>query len=182
MRLVFFLEEPSAGYMLDGVLPRLLPDNVSYLWVPFDGKQDLEKQLPRKLKGWLHTEDTRFIILRDQDGGDCKKIKARLHDICVQAGKPDVLIRIACRELESFYLGDLHAVGKGFNKPRLAETQNSRKFRNPDGLGNPIQELERLVPEYEKGSGSRVISPHLNLETNYSCSFRALITGIKMLV
>lgn len=182
MKLVFFLEELSAKYMLEEILPKILPPEIEFQCVSFDGKQDLEKQLPVKLKAWLYTEHIRFIILRDQDSGDCKKIKEKLQMICANSGKPDVLIRIACHELESFYLGDLQAVGTAFHKPELVTKQNSRKFRNPDMLSNPAQELERLIPEYEKGSGSRAIAPHLDLTQNRSISFNALISGIKRII
>ncbi|MGB7511917.1 MAG: hypothetical protein WBP54_11615 [Pelodictyon phaeoclathratiforme] len=40
--LVFFLEEPSAKRMLEGVLPRFIPD-VAVQYVVFQGKSDLEK-------------------------------------------------------------------------------------------------------------------------------------------
>ena len=49
-QLVFFLEEPSAREMLKNLLPRILPDNVTVRYVVFEGKQDLENQLGRKLR------------------------------------------------------------------------------------------------------------------------------------
>jgi len=44
-QLVFFLEEPSAKAMLEGLLPRLLPESVYCRYVVFEVKQDLEKQM-----------------------------------------------------------------------------------------------------------------------------------------
>ena len=41
--LVCFLEEPSAKEMLEGVLPRLLPADVKFTYIVFEGKQDLKK-------------------------------------------------------------------------------------------------------------------------------------------
>ena len=43
--IVFFLEEPSAREMLEGVLPRILPEEVKVRYLVFQGKQDLEKNL-----------------------------------------------------------------------------------------------------------------------------------------
>ena len=43
--LVFMLEEQSARAMLEGLLPKLLPAEVTPRYVVFEGKQDLEKQL-----------------------------------------------------------------------------------------------------------------------------------------
>ena len=44
--LVFLLEEPSAAEMLRGLLPRLLPADVTPRLVSFDSKSDLDAQLP----------------------------------------------------------------------------------------------------------------------------------------
>jgi len=179
--LVFFLEEPSAEEMLKGVLPRLLPDNITWKCVVFEGKQDLEKRLPKRLRAW-QTPECRFVVLRDQDSGDCVEIKSQLVDKCVSAGKTDVLVRIACHELESFYLGDLHAVAQAIGPSNVARQQTKAKYRNPDQLCNPFQELKRLAPSYQKVSGSRAIGRYLNLDGNYSPSFNQLIAGIRRLI
>lgn len=121
--------------------------------------------------------------MRDQDSGDCHSIKTKLVELCRRAGKTEVLVRVACRELESFYLGDLEAVEKGLGLRNLAAKQDTRKFRAPDGLGNPSDELFRLTENlYQKMSGSRAIAPYLNLDNNRSHSFNALVAGIKKLV
>ncbi len=52
MNLVFLLEEPSAREMLKGLLPRVLPAAVQPRYVVFEGKQDLEKNMIRRLRGW----------------------------------------------------------------------------------------------------------------------------------
>jgi hypothetical protein len=101
--LVFFLEEPSAEEMLKGILPRILPDYTIPRFVVFEGKQDMEKQLVRKLRHW-RAPNSRFFVLRDQDSGDCRVIKHNLMDKCSDANKPNTMVRIACHELESFWL------------------------------------------------------------------------------
>ena len=73
MNLVFFLEEPSAREMLKGLLPRVLPDVISFRYLVFEGKQDLEKNIVRRLRGW-RAPNSVFIVLRDQDAGDCSAI------------------------------------------------------------------------------------------------------------
>ena len=65
MTLVFFLEERSAGEMLKAVLPRIIPPTITTKFIVFEGKQDLEKQIERRLKGW-QMPDTRFLIICDQ--------------------------------------------------------------------------------------------------------------------
>jgi len=177
-RLVFLLEEPSAKEMLKAILPRVLPGDIYPEFKVFEGKQDLEKGLTRTLKAW-RIPNCAFIVIRDQDNGYCMDIKQKLNNLCQQANKDNVLVRVACRELESFYLVDLRAVEKGLQLSGLAIKQNKRKYREPDRLGNPSLELEQLTSGvYQKVSGSRAIAPHLNMEGNKSNSFNVLIAGI----
>ena len=178
--LVFCLEESSAQAMLEGLLPRLLPVEVVLRYIPFEGKQDLEKQLVRRLRGYRNP-DARFIVVRDQDSNpDCKAVKARLVALCVQAGKPNALVRIACRELESFYLADLAAVERGLGVVGIAKLQGKVKFRSPDYLGSPSKELAVLTQgRYQKVGGSRAIGVYLDLNNHRSDSFRNLVQGIR---
>ena len=54
--LVFFLEELSAKALLEMLLPRFVQEDKFVLrFVPFEGKQDLEKQLVRRIRGWRTT-------------------------------------------------------------------------------------------------------------------------------
>jgi hypothetical protein len=143
--LVFLLEEPSAAEMLKGILPNILPEDVNVKFLVFEGKQDLEKQLERRLKGWQQSNSV-FLVMRDKDGGDCLTIKQRLAEKVCTSGKQAVtLIRIACTELESFYLGDLNAVEQGLEIANLAKKQLIRKYRTPDSLSNAAQELSNLT-------------------------------------
>lgn len=182
MTLVFFLEEPSAKEMLQGLLPKILPEHIVPRFIIFQGKQDLEKQLIRKLRLWKQP-DSRFIVLRDQDAGNCRKIKQNLVKKCQEAGQPDAVVRIACHELESFYLGDLQAVEKGLAISCLAKRQKQKKFRQPDTLPGPAHELKILTRKrYQKISGSRAIGRHLSLESNQSGSFNVLLTALQSIV
>ena len=54
-RLVFLVEEYSMKVLLEGLLPRLFP-NLSFLCIPHEGKQDLEKSVPKKLRAWREIE------------------------------------------------------------------------------------------------------------------------------
>lgn len=181
--LVFLLEEPSAEEMLKGVLPRILPDDIFVRYLVFEGKQDLEKKLERRIRGWMAPQSF-FVVMRDQDSADCFSIKRNLLEKCRNAGRVDSLVRIACRELESFYLGDLEAVEKGLNIKNLGAKQNKSKYRSPDTIGNPEEELISLTDKrYQKVSGSRAIGPHLALDDlNRSHSFNVLVSGIKSFV
>jgi hypothetical protein len=181
MTLVFLLEEQSAKEMLQGVLPQFLHPEIHIKFIVFEGKSDLEKRLKLKIQGW-QTPDSYFIILRDQDSGDCKIIKQNLVAKCKEIGRTDALVRIACHELESWYLGDLKAIEQGL-KIKLQQSQTSTKFRNPDQLANAAEELKKITKNlYQKIGGSRDISPHLNLTANTSISFNIFISGIQKLI
>jgi Domain of unknown function (DUF4276) len=178
--LVFFLEEPSAQDFLQSVLPRILPPNITPHYLVFEGKQDLEKRLVTRMKHWLKP-NSQFIVMRDQDSGNCTVIKENLKRLCKQAGKPRAIVRIVCKELETFFVGDWAAVAAAYDRPALTVHARSAKYRDPDLLGSPSFELKRLIPSYQKRAGARAISPHLNFERNASHSFRVLMQSIQLL-
>ena len=178
--LVALLEEPSAALVLKAVLPSVLPEDVQLQCISFEGKQDFENNIEMKIRNW-HLPDTKFLLMRDRDSEDCRAVKRRLVATCVKAGRKDALVRIACGELESFYLGDLKAVAEAFG--RKVPSQNSAKFRDPDHLGNAAEELGRILSSSEqKLKWARAISPCLSLDgSNRSHSFNVLISGVRKL-
>lgn len=180
--IVFLLEEPSAREMLQGLLPRILSTNHSVRYIVFEGKQDLDKQLVRRLRGYL-VPGARFVILRDKDSSDCLALKAELQRKCQEAGRSDSLIRIACHELESWYLADLSAVSTGLGIDDLKPFQNRTKYRSPDDLTNAAEELEKLTNGvYQKISGSRAIGPLLDPDNSRSRSFAVFVAGLRRLI
>lgn len=181
--LVFFLEEESARVLLQTLLPRLIRTDLVWRLVPFEGKQDLERLIVRRIRAYQNRH-ARFIVLRDQDAHpDCRQLKAALLTLCQQSGRGDeCLVRIACTELETFYLADLQAVESALHVSGLACQQQKKKFRTPDRLANPSHELRVLTDgRYQKVSGSRVIGEHLDIDNTRSPSFRSLIEGIRKL-
>jgi len=182
--LVCLLEEHSAKEMLKVVLPKIMSENIDLKFIVFEGKQDLEKQLERKLRLWQQP-NSYFLIMRDKDSGDCYAIKRELLEKVKQAGKLDsALVRIACSELETFYLGDLSAVEQGLNISGIANKQQNRKFRMPDHLSNASEELEALTrKQYQKILCSKSIAPYLKLDgSNKSVSFNILLNGVQQLI
>lgn len=181
MNLIFFLEEPSAKALLEGLLPRILPDYVFPQYVVFEGKQDLLKRVHIKLRGW-GTPNTCFVVLFDQDIQDCGELKAKAAKICADCGKPDTLIRIACQEIESWYLGDLQSVETALEVPGIANKQRSQ-FGIPDEIESPKEALKRLTDNvYQQVDGSRRIGKSLALTGNLSTSFNAFISGVQRVV
>ena len=178
--IVFLLEEPSAQDALQGFLPTVLPPDVEVEYLVFEGKQDLEKRMARRMRGWLKP-DTSFVVMRDQDRGDCRSIKQHLNALCRQAEKPDAVVRIACRALESWFLGDWAAVAAAFAQPRLVRLRQKAVYQEPDRLVNPVSELRKAIPTYQKRDGARRIGPYLNYAANRSKSFQVFVEAVQQL-
>ena len=176
--IVFLLEERSAEAMLEGLLPKILPDYIRYRCIVFEGKQDLEKQMVRRIRGY-RMPGARFVVLRDKDSGDCLATKATLAAKCAEAQKPDAVVRIACHELESWYLADLAAVEAGLEVNGLARLQGKNPYRVPDTLPSPSRKLKEIAPCYQKVGGSRAIGPHLDPENTRSTSFRHFVKTVQ---
>ncbi len=166
--------------LLDGLIPRLFP-SLSFLCVPHEGKQDLEKSIPRKLRRWREP-GVRFLILRDNDGGDCCRLKERLRGLSREAGRSDSVVRIACQELEAWYLGEPDALAEAFGRENLRGIAKRARFRDSDAVRRPSQALGRLVPEVQKVSGARAMAKYLTRDRNRSASFRAVLSGVEQLL
>ena len=121
---------------------------------------------------------------RDQDSTpDCTVVKAKLLRLCAQAGRQAVgLVRIACHELESFYLADLRAVEVALGLTGLVRQQNNARFQTTDRVWNPSRELAKLSQRvHQKVSGSRLLGPHSDFGNDRSASFKSLIAGVRWL-
>ena len=179
--LVFLLEEPSAKALIEGIISRINESIIPVRYIVFEGKQDMESQIERKLRAYLNPKAV-FLVMRDQDMADCVDLKNKLQKKCVNAGKPEAIIRIACRELESWYLADLEAVGQAFNRKELSNRQAESCFRTTDTIVRPSFELSKLVPEYQKIQGSRMIASYIDLNNNRSKSFSHFIKSIRRIL
>lgn len=174
---VFLVEDRSMRVFLNGLLPRLFP-SLRFLLITHEGKADLDRSVGKKLRAW-RTPGTRFVVLRDQNAAECEAVKQRLVTLCEQAGKPDAIVRIACRELEAWYLGDPHAMAVAFDDPKLARLEARAQFRNPDAIGNPSQMIGELVPGFGKVAGARAMAGHLRRDGNRSSSFGVFLNGVE---
>lgn len=178
-RIVFLLEEYSMKVLLEGLLPRLFPD-LPFLCVHHEGKQDLDRSIPRKLRAWREP-GVRFCVIRDNDGADCAELKQNLVALCEQGGRNDVLVRIACQELEAWYFGAPGALADAFGDVRLCGIAAKARFRDPDAIAQPAAALTELVPEFQKVSGARSMARILPRES-HSRSFQVLMAGIDRLL
>ena len=178
MKIIFLLEERSTKELLDILLPRVLPPEVNFRTIPHEGKGDLQKSISIKLKAWKEP-DTHFVIIQDQDSSDCRLLKEKIKELCNDCNR-DALIRIACHEMEAWYFGDLEAVSKAYGKD-LTKYANKKKYRDPDAIVSPKQELRKLLPEHEQIAGARKIAPYMDPDRNTSTSFKTLVEGLKRL-
>jgi len=179
-RLVFLVEERSMKVLLEGLLPRLMP-NMPFLCIPHEGKQDLEQSIPRKLRAW-NEPGVKFVIIRDNDGGDCFALKQRLVALCKESGGADALVRIACQELEAWYFGEPKAMATAFDKAHLAGIGKKARYRDPDAIQQPSKEIAKLIPEFQKISGAKQMAQHLTRNGSRSRSFQVLMEGIECLI
>ena len=171
-RVVFLLEEASMKELLERLLPRMFP-TMMFLRIAHEGKTDLEKSIPRKIRAWGEP-GVRFVVMRDKDKSDCVEIKRKLVTLCANSGRPDLLVRIVCNELEAWYLGEPDA----FGNEQLRGIGRRARFRDPDNVSQPSSALRVLVPEFQKISGARRISKFLSRERNTSTSFQVLLSGL----
>ncbi len=156
---------------LNGVLTKI---------VTHQGVQDLERSLRIKLPNW-NTPDTGFLILRDNDNGDCFARKQHILKIVNDAGKSEVTkVRIVCQELEAWFLGDAEALEKaGY----LKAGKRPKSVRgNPDEKPEPTALLDKITqPDVGKVGRAKKISPYLAIDRNLSTSFANTVSAIREL-
>lgn len=179
--LVFLLEEESAKQFIDNLLPRVFPD-LNFRCIAFEGKQDLERNINLKLRGYK-VPNIEFVILRDEDAGYWKDIKHNLKKLCNSAKKTNTLIRIARKEIGAWYFGDLKTVEKALKINNLKHFSKKKKYRAPDEIVNPKNELKKITRrKYNQVSGSRDIANYIDYENNTSCSFQVFLNGVRNLL
>jgi len=182
-----FTEEPSLKKVFDVILPKILPEQVLFRIYPHQGKQDLEKALTHTIPSISKIPGSKILITRDQDTDDCKKVKSELMNLVMNNCHCDYYVRIICKELESWFIGDLKAVESAFPRFKASQFENKSKYRNVDKISKPSAELLRLIPEFNnkrflpKLEVSEKIAIHMNPENNKSKSFSHTITAIKKL-
>jgi hypothetical protein len=201
LHLEILVEEYSAEIALANLLPKILPPDVEFEIHSFQGKTDLLKKLPQRLKGyrpWL-PEDWRIVVLCDRDEDDCRELKQKLENFAIQNGfttkssqssRPFVLLnRIAIEELEAWLLGDPQAIEQAY--PGVSANFITRKrYRNPDAItGGTWEALQSLLQNkgyfpggLNKVEAARIITQHMETQNNCSTSFQCFCTGLAVLI
>lgn len=183
MKLHILTEERSLKEMLDVILPKLT--NISFQVYPHQGKQDLERALRTTIPSLCKIPDSRIIVTRDQDSGDCLRLKRELSEKMESHCFCPYKIRIVCRELESWFLGDLEAIEKAYPQFKSKNFKNKANLRDVDAIVNPSEYLLKLLPPYSsskylpKLEVVKRISSHMNIDKNLSRSFGHFIKTVK---
>ncbi|HAG85362.1 MAG TPA: hypothetical protein DCL61_30510 [Cyanobacteria bacterium UBA12227] len=201
MHIEFLVEELSAEVALRNLVPKMMPEEVTFEIHSYQGKSALLRKLPQRLQGykqWL-PPDWRIVILIDQDREDCRVLKSKLEKIAADAGlitksvaqnnknnsSFQVLNRLAIEELESWFCGDVDAIVAAYPKvsPHLAQQAT---YRNPDEIaGGTWEALERTLQRHgyhlgglEKVNAAREISAYMEPQHNRSRSFQVFRDGL----
>lgn len=167
--------------LLTALLPRFdLP--VEPQVIVFPGKDGLEKQAPSRMRSWHDAPgiEPRFIVVRDNDGADCRAVKARIVERCRESRHP-FLVRLVMQELEAWFFGDLAAVATAYQKPKVTALSAQERYRDPDRIVKPSDELARLIGNARKVERAGDIAPHMDVERNSSTSFKAFCEGVRKL-
>ncbi len=200
MYLEILVEEVSAEVALQILLPRMIGTDVSFTIHPFQGKHNLLRKLPSRLRGYRYWDsDTRIVVLLDSDTPDCHEQKQHLEQLArdaglltktVQQNQPpfQVINRLAVRELEAWFLGDMEAIRAAYPRVSTKAAQNNQ-YRNPDTIVHTWEALERLLQQsgyfpggLKKLETARKIAQYMEPARNCSPSFQVFYQGLLALV
>ena len=186
MTLHIFTEEASFEKFARHLFSRLIPD-VDVRIYPHQGKQDLERALQTTLPTISKRPGARILVTRDQDSDNCRTLKKRLLDLFVSQCFCTYKIRIVCRELECWMLGDMEAIAKAYPRFKPEQYQHKADFRNVDLITDAPERLLRIIPELKstkslpKITFAIKVAPYMNMDANTSVSFKHFVTAVRQL-
>ncbi len=198
----FLVEEMSCERLLRHIVPDLMPDVVFDVRT-FNGKPDLLRKLPERLRGYrnlVKRHGYKVVIIIDRDDEDCLNLKEKLNRMVREAGlvpasdaaagEPfDVLNRIAVEELEAWLLGDVPALRAAYPKVP-ASLGRKEKFRDPDAIrGGTAEALERELRRHgyhdaglRKVGNAEEVARHMDIDSNTSVSFQHFRDGVRRII
>lgn len=173
---------------LEGVLSRILPSDwkqgFHYEIRPHEGKSHLKKSLPKKMRAYAadFSRPVKVLVIHDQDSNDCRQLKNDLQNLCAQnSGNVPFVVRIVCRELENWYLGDFYAMSRAYKDKAVLKQQNKAKYRDADRT-HGSSEMKKLVKNFEKMEAARRMSQYMDIHKNRSTSFQHFVSGIQKFI
>lgn len=189
MRIVYVLvEEESARPVVEAVWSSMkdeFPDDTLEVKT-HQGKQDLQKSISKVVPALSRVPGSCILILHDQDSANCHDLKQRLLALITGATAP-IKVRIVCRELESWFLGDFNALHQIFPRFSPEQIHNPSRFRRIDAVVNPLAELKRIVPELANRTVpkvwlSKTVAPKMSIYANRSESFNQFVGALRSLL
>jgi hypothetical protein len=187
MTLFIFTEEKSLEICLNNLLPKIISNHFNKVKIrAHSGKEDLKKALKSTIPTISKVENVRILITIDQDKEDCRKLKEDIKKIIGENCRCEFKIRIICKELESWFFGDLEALATAYPRLKIEKYYNKTKFKNVDLIEKPSKELVKILEKiynkkFSKTELCEKISPNLDLLRNTSDSFKQAIQAIKIL-
>ncbi|MEZ4826547.1 MAG: DUF4276 family protein [Bacteroidia bacterium] len=177
-------EESSMEIFLREILPKILPEDyqldVNCFIRPHEGKSHLKKIYSHKNEGLSPVSLSCKSSYCTRSG--FKRLPNSKKDLQALCNSDiPVVIRIACRELENWYLGDFQAIEAVYPEIKAAKFEKKAKYRNPDIVFGS-KELEGITKNFSKSYAAREIPRYMNINNNQSASFQHLILGLKKLI
>jgi len=202
VKLHFLVEGTSEVKLLEGLLPRLIP-NHKFAVYPHQGKGKIPNDpqappnpmhrgvldlLPATLRAWgksLSPQTDRVVLLVDLDDDDCKFLLQKLSDVLAAIEPaPICIFRLAIEEVEAWYLGDWAALKRAF--PRATKILWSSYKQ--DAICGTWETLQKIIqdPVDRKTSWAEKMGVELSVaevgNANRSVSFQKFCSGVRRLV
>jgi hypothetical protein len=200
--LEILVEERSMEVFLRELLARLIGDKATFNVYPSQGKDDLLRSLPARLKGyagWL-PKNWRIVVVVDRDNDVCHSLKQIMERAAANVGLRtrsgeasaawQIVNRIAVEELEAWYFGDWDAVREIY--PKVSKNiPDKAAFRDPDKIaGGTWEAFERVLQRagyFESGlsktevarSLGKLVVPTRNRSTSFGVFRDALLEAIR---
>lgn len=159
-------------------------------------KRTLLDCLPRVLRGYgrsLRRSEAAVVVVVDLDRKDCRDFKQELLDVLnVCDPAPRTLFRIAIEEGEAWLLGDRNAVLSAYPNAKTGILDNYVQDSicgtwevladaiYPGG-STVLGRKAWFIIGQEKGKWAGSIAPHMDVDNNYSPSFRVFRDGLRRL-
>ncbi len=199
-KLEILVEELSMEAALRLIVPKIIGD-LSFDVYPYQGKGDLLKKLPDRLRGyaaWM-PEGYRIVVVVDRDDAGCEDLKQQLEKAASDAGLVtktqakgsvyQVVNRLAIEELEAWYFGDWEAVlaaypGVNPNIPHKAGYRDSDAV--PGGTWEAFERVLQKARYFKTGlrkiEAARTVAQYKDPNRNSSQSFRVFREALSEMV